>query len=249
METIEAFLASGDRGPNAAGTCLFLKADALRRTGEFAGAQSLFSKVITEYPNAKWDDPRIGATIRVRPKCQLGCRLAAERDSAVFPEDSAGYTALAWRYLNKKKLEMARMLATACIEEFQHVAKQQQVLHNQKYPEVLPKLPPSLNQAKKFFEQFWALYDVGTCWFIMGQSYQEEADGLTDRSDDGVKQARKCYDQAVRCYEEILKNYVGAQCFDPSGPWFWSVAKGAEEQKAIVLNKTAKLPKSGKSVP
>jgi hypothetical protein len=49
-----------------------------------------------------------------------------------------------------------------------------------------------------------------------------------------VAKARKLYEQAVQCYEEIIKKYPSAQCFDPKGPWYWSVKKGAEDHRAII---------------
>lgn len=55
-----------------------------------------------------------------------------------------------------------------------------------------------------------------------------KADGVVKRGD--VQEARTLYDKAIRQYRVVVTDYPAAQCFNRSGPWFWSVKDGAVER-------------------
>jgi len=60
---------------------------------------------------------------------------------------------------------------------------------------------------------YWALNDVGTALFILGQAYQN-----ADKKD-----------AAARAYKRIINEFSYAQCWDPQG-WFWKPADAAQQK-------------------
>lgn len=63
--------------------------------------------------------------------------------------------------------------------------------------------------SSRAFEK-WALNDVGTSLFIMGKAYAE----------------MEMYAEAAEAYEQLVKDFGYAQCWDPKG-WFWRPAEVA----------------------
>ena len=60
---------------------------------------------------------------------------------------------------------------------------------------------------------YWALNDVGTSLFILGEAY---------RQSDNKEEASKAYKQ-------LIDEYFYAQCWDPNG-WFWKPAEAAQQK-------------------
>jgi tetratricopeptide (TPR) repeat protein len=229
VESVDIFLRAGKRDENAKGTCYFLKGDCQRQLGNFKEAEVAFQTVIADYNDTVWPDPNVrGGYVPVRPQVDVGLRLVAEQDRCGFPEDSNGYTTFAWKYLDKERFDTAIFFAWECIRRFRSDAVAQQKSHWTEYGETLPTLWPEPKKNESVLQRYWALYDVGTCFFIIGQAYEYEADGVVKRGD--VQEARRLYEKAIGQYRVVVTDYPGAQCFDPSGPWYWSVKKGAEER-------------------
>ena len=61
--------------------------------------------------------------------------------------------------------------------------------------------------------KYWALNDVGTALFILGEAYRTA----------GQK------DGAAIAYKKIIDEYSYAQCWDPQG-WFWKPAEAAQQK-------------------
>ena len=60
--------------------------------------------------------------------------------------------------------------------------------------------------------QYWALNDVGTALFILGEAYRNAGQ----------------YEEAAQAYKKLINEYFYAQCWDPKG-WFWKPAEAAEK--------------------
>ena len=67
-------------------------------------------------------------------------------------------------------------------------------------------------QSRDHIFRYWALNDIGTCYFIMGKAYTAI----------GEKE------KAIESYQKLIEEYFYAQCWDPSG-WFWKPAEAAQE--------------------
>jgi len=70
-----------------------------------------------------------------------------------------------------------------------------------------PQLP-----AEKI-KVYWALNDVGTGLFILGEAYNAA----------GMKE------EAKKAYQRVISDYFYAQCWDPQG-WFWKPADAAQQK-------------------
>ena len=76
-----------------------------------------------------------------------------------------------------------------------------------------------MNRASKGFEvgdaahELWALNDVGTALFVMGEAYEKL--GLLG--------------EAAAAFDRLGAEFNYAQCWDPKG-WFWRPAEGAKDR-------------------
>lgn len=110
---------------------------------------------------------------------------------------SATLTGKAWDAYGKENFEMAMAYINKCKELYLATAKEQQA---------------SLSDfaAAENAHDYWALNDVGTCFFIEGQLLEKQ---------EKTKEALEAY--------KVLVNELGfAQCWDTKG-WFWRPAEAA----------------------
>ena len=60
----------------------------------------------------------------------------------------------------------------------------------------------------------WAINDLGTCWFIIGEAWRKDGE----------------QDKANEAYQEVIDNYPSSQCYDPATDSYWSVVEAAKEK-------------------
>lgn len=181
---------------NDVGTCLFLKGRTCYMRGENKKAREIFQDIIDHYSFAQcWDEQ--GWYWKVDE---------AARDQIVLMEcglDFGDYTsqtltAKAWSALNEGRYDECLVYARKCVHLYMKFATDMQSkLEN--YPE-----------EKRAFD-YWALNDVGTCYFIMGEAYM----------------AKKDFKKAKEAYENLASRFSFAQCWDPAGQFFWKPARQA----------------------
>lgn len=106
----------------------------------------------------------------------------------------------AWDALNDKEYVRAIALANQCIKDYTVIALDQQTS--------LRELP-----APTLANDYWALNDVATAYYIKGRALEKRND---------VASARMVYGEAV-------KKYPYAQCWDPKD-YYWSVAVAARDR-------------------
>ena len=75
---------------------------------------------------------------------------------------------------------------------------------------------PSGSSNNEIFK-YWALNDVGTGSFILGEAYR-----MSNKNDD-----------AIKAYNKVSSDYLYAQCWDPQG-WFWKPAEAAQQKIAEI---------------
>lgn len=114
---------------------------------------------------------------------------------------SSTITAKAWDAFNAKNQPAAQGYAKKCIELYQTKAVEMQ------------KAITTPLTIKEEIQKNWALNDVGTSYFILGQSL--EAEGK-------VK-------EASAAFKFLVDNLSQAQCWDTKG-WFWKPADAARER-------------------
>jgi tetratricopeptide (TPR) repeat protein len=191
---------------NDVATCYFILGQALLAQGRVKEGQEAFNTVIERFPFAQCWDPQ-GWFWKV-------AQAASDKLSTVgTPYDFGDYksetlTVKAWGALDGGDHKGVELYTRKCIELYEADAKRQQA----QLKEFAPK--------EKVFE-YWALNDVATCYFILGESLI----------------AQKRYKEAKAAFERIINDFAFAQCWDPKG-WFWKVAVGARDRlnKILVLS-------------
>lgn len=114
---------------------------------------------------------------------------------------SAVITTKAWEALGAKNYEQAIAYAKTCVTRYETQAVEMQ-------KELKAPVPPDDREA---VSKKWALNDVGTCLFIMGQALEKQDKGT----------------EALAAYKQLIEKVSFAQCWDPKG-WFWKPADAAK---------------------
>ena len=125
---------------------------------------------------------------------------AVENTIDIGDSSSSFITTKAWEMYNKKEYTSALAYAEKCIELYKSEAITQQK-SLARYPE------------KADIPKYWALNDVGTCYYIAGLVSME-----TGRNK-----------QAQGYFTFIAKSLSYASCWDPKG-WYWKVSPEANKE-------------------
>ena len=86
-------------------------------------------------------------------------------------------------------------------------------LYSAKAKEMQSSLKEYPWESKEKTMTYWALNDVGTALFILGEAYRN---------------ANK-KEEASEAYKKLIDEYFYAQCWDPQG-WFWKPAEAAQQK-------------------
>lgn len=124
--------------------------------------------------------------------------------------DSASLMSKAWEYYNNKDYDNAAEFARELINRYENKAEEQQ-----------KSLEAYAASGKE--SDYWALNDVGTAYYVLGQIYKHQADKETDAGKkDGL------IDKAKENLNIVINTLGFAQCWDTKG-WYWKVAEGASK--------------------
>jgi len=115
---------------------------------------------------------------------------------------SADLTLQAWLALADGDLKDVEDVVNRCVALFGGEAKKMQA-----------SLKDYTSGSNDQIGTYWALNDVGTCLFILGEAYQNAGKN----------------DDAIKAYKRVVNEFGYAQCFDQGG-WFWKVAPAAQEK-------------------
>jgi len=77
----------------------------------------------------------------------------------------------------------------------------------------LKETPAPAGESDEAIAMRWALNDVGTCYFILGQALQKQGKD----------------DEAKKAFNKVIESLPNAQCWDTQG-WYWKPADAAKEQ-------------------
>ena len=136
----------------------------------------------------------------------------AEEPVAVDYGDYSSATLMikGWEALGEGEYEDAVKLTEKCVELYEEKAQKMQASLNEK--------PPA-----DIVNDYWALNDVGTCYFIMGEAL--------------VKLGKKS--EALVAYKVVRDDLYYAQAWDPKG-WQWSPSD-ASSPKVQMLESQQKV--------
>ena len=180
---------------NDVATCYFILGKAQLAQGKVEDAKKSFNTIIQKFPYAQAWDPK-GWFWKVA--AAASDRLATIGTSYNFGDyTSQTLTTSAWEALNSNDHKGVELYTKKCIELYEPEARKQQA-----------GLTDYLSKDKAF--DAWALNDVATCYFILGDSLM----------------AQKRYKEAKAAFERVVDDFNFAQCWDPKG-WFWKVSTAA----------------------
>jgi len=204
---------------NDIATCHFILGKALAEQGKQEEANKHFEKIINELFYAQcWDPQGWFWKVRDGAKTELERPMLPDKYD-IGNDTSETLTVKAWNALGTKNLEAVEFYTSRCIKKYSDEA--------QKFQSELTEYAPK----ERAFD-YWALNDVGTCYFIRGEAYMNG----------------KMWDKAEKDFQIILDNYSYAQCWDPKG-WFWKPAVGARGRlnKIKVEKEMAAKEKAGEN--
>lgn len=205
---------------NDVGTCYFIKAKALKEQSKLDQAKKICQLVQDEYSYAQAWDPQ-GWFWGIANACKdLMLTLGTDIDFEDYTSETI--TRKAWESLTTSNVANTVVYTQKCISLYEKDAKKQQ--------ESLSNYAPK----EKAFD-YWALNDVGTCYFIQGEAYAKN----------------KEWQKALDSYQKVINDYFYSQCWDSRG-WFWkpSVASRGKLNKIMSeqgISAPADSEKSGKS--
>lgn len=90
-------------------------------------------------------------------------------------------------------------------------------LYSKKAKEMQSELTEYPWESKDKIFSYWALNDIGTGYFILGEAYRNAGKN----------------DEAKESYKTLIDEYSYSQCWDPQG-WFWKPAEAAQEKIALL---------------
>jgi hypothetical protein len=111
-----------------------------------------------------------------------------------------------WEALNNKNLDVVLAYHAKLVKLYAETAKKMQ----EGMTEYAWESPEKIHS-------FWALNDVGTGTFILGEAYRLAGKNA----------------EAIATFKQVVNDYVFAQCWDTNG-WFWKPAEAAQ-QKIVEL--------------
>ncbi len=186
---------------NDVATGLFIQGEAYRRKKMFDEAKTAFQKLIDEYSFGQtWDNG--GWFWRPAEAAKEKLEMIASGSTLEFGDYSSSYiTSQAWRALRDGDIEAVLAYTQKVFD-----------LYSDKADEMQESLTEYPWESKDKIFSYWALNDVGTCYYIRAEAL---------RKDGKIKEAKKAY-------QKLIDDYFYAQCWDPQG-WFWKPSEAAQE--------------------
>ncbi|MBN2144630.1 MAG: tetratricopeptide repeat protein [Candidatus Aureabacteria bacterium] len=189
---------------NDVATCHFIAAKALNEQGNPDETRKSCEEVINQYSFSQCWDPSQKIFWKVADACK---DLITSLESGVDFGDytSETFTRKAWEALDANQISHVVIYTEKCMSLYENEAIKQQASLSSYAP-------------KEHAFDYWALNDVGTCYFILGEAYLKNQE----------------WEKAKNCYQKLIDEYGYSQCWDPKG-WFWKPAVAARGK----LNKIA----------
>jgi tetratricopeptide (TPR) repeat protein len=198
---------------NDVATALYIQGEAYRKANMKDEAKEAFKSIVDNYGFAQTWDPKGWFWKPGEAAKEKLTMLESGVDLDFGDYTSSHLIQQAWKALQEKDLNKVLAYVNKTTDLYAKKAEEMQ--------KSLTEYPWE-NKEKIF--SYWALNDVGTGYFILGQAY--EAAGKTK--------------EAKEAYKKLIDNYSFSQCWDPQG-WFWKPAEAAQE-KIAALDSGASAP-------
>ena len=193
---------------NDVATAYYIQGEAYRAANMKDESKEAYSKVVQDYSFAQtWDTK--GWFWKVAPAAQEKLDMMASGSSWDFGDySSSTLVQKAWAALAANDLKAVEAYANKTVELYAGKAKEMQA-----------SLKEYAWESKEKTMSYWALNDVGTALFILGEANQNA----------GKK------DAAAKAYKRVVNEFFYAQCWDTGG-WFWKPSEGAQQKLAELDN-------------
>jgi len=187
---------------NDVATCYYIQGEAYRAANMKDEAKEAFNKVLKKYSFGQtWDTKGWFWKPADAAKDKLDM-MAAGANWDFGDYTSSTLAQRAWAALAANDLKAVEVYANKSVDLYAGKAKEMQASLKE-YPW----------ESKEKILSYWALNDVGTSLFILGEAYQNA----------GKKE------EAAKAYKRVVNEFFYAQCWDPGG-WFWKPSEGAQQK-------------------
>ncbi len=191
---------------NDVATALYIQGEAYRKANMKDEAAEAYKSIVDNYGFAQTWDPKGWFWKPAEAAKEKVAMIESGVDLDFGDYTSTHITQKAWSALAANDLD--QVLA--------YVNKNNE-LYAKKAQEMQKSLTEYPWENKEKIFSYWALNDLGTDLFILGQAYQNA----------GKEK------EAKETYQKLIDEFSFAQCWDPQG-WFWKPAEAAQEKLAAL---------------
>ena len=192
---------------NDVATCLYIQGEAYYRAKQKDKAKPLFERVVKEFSFGQTYDPANKAFWKPADGAADKINMIEKNLDMDFGNmSSATIVGKMWESLNNKNLELVIAYNAKLVKVYGDTAKKMQA-----------GMTEYAWESPEKIHSFWAVNDVGTGTFILGEAYRIAGKNA----------------EALVAFKQVVSDYLYAQCWDPNG-WFWKPAEAAQ-QKIVEL--------------
>ena len=192
---------------NDVATCLYIQGEAYRQAKQNDKAKAIFERIVKEFSYGQTFDPANKAFWKPADAAADKISMIEKGLDLDFGNmSSATIVSRMWESLNKKDLDLVVAYSAKMMKVYGETAKKMQA-----------GMTEYAWESPEKIHSFWALNDVGTGMFILGEAYRIAGKNA----------------EALAAFKQVVTDYLYAQCWDPNG-WFWKPAEAAQ-QKIVEL--------------
>jgi len=188
---------------NDVATGKYILGETYRKAKRYDEAKAAFNSILTDYSYGQTLDIKSGNFWKPADGAKDSLYMIENNLDLDYGNMTSNYFVLKmWAALADKNL--------AAVIGYSNKLEQiyrQQALDMQKSLKDYPAMPASNVNS------YWALNDVGTGAFILGEAYRASGNNA----------------EAVKAYQKASDDYLFAQCWDPQG-WYWKPAEAAQQK-------------------
>ena len=193
---------------NDVATSLFIQGEAYRKANMKDEAMEAYKSIVDNYAFGQTWDPKGWFWKPADAAKEKIAMLESGVELDFGDYTSSHMTTKAWAALAANDLDQVLAYVNKTTELYSKKAKEMQASLTE-YPW----------ESKDKIFSYWALNDIGTGYFILGEAYRNA----------GKNQ------EAKAAYKTLIDEYSYSQCWDPQG-WFWKPAEAAQEKMALLEN-------------
>lgn len=187
---------------NDVATSYYIQGEAYRTANMKDEAKEAYNKLIKDYSFGQAWDPKGWFWKPAEAAKEKLDMMAAGVNWDFGDYTSSVLVQKAWAALAANDLKAVQAYANKTVQLYAAKAKEMQASLKE-YPW----------ESKEKTMSYWALNDVGTALFILGEAYQNA----------GKK------DEASKAFKRVINEFFYAQCWDPGG-WFWKPSEAAQQK-------------------